>query len=404
MPLSTRLTKRDVRECLFALFLCTVGDLITGLVMGHSSSIFLLVPALIILIPPSAGLRGNIFSSLGSRLSSYLHAGRLPARLKSNPLLSENVMSALFLLMFFGIVDGIAASVIAVFLGLNRNFLTTAVNLILVAEITAFISAGILIPATVLLAIGSFKWGWNPDHTTIPIVTLFGDMITLPVLFAATLLVVKVGFDEKVIIVAFIFILLLLVFSSVRSGRFGVGKKIVIESIPILALCVALDFGSGTILGSKLDKFIATAGLLTLVPAFLEDGGAMGGILAARFTSQLHVGLLEPKAKPDNDVFYTFAVMHAIAAFTFTLVGVFGYTVNILLHIPTISLPKMVLVTLVAGQLIMVIIDAMAYYFSILSFKKGVDPDNVGIPIIASFMDVAGTACYVFALKILGII
>ena len=401
MPLSTRLTKRDVRECIFALFLCTVGDLVTGLVMGHSSSIFLLVPALIILIPPSAGLRGNVFSSLGSRLSTYLHTGRLPASFKLNSLLNENVASSLFLLMLFGIVDGISASIIATFIGLNKNFLTTAINLILVAEITAFISAGILIPATVLLAIGSFKWGWNPDHTTIPVVTLFGDMITLPVLFAATVLVVSISFDEKVFIVILILMFFFLVLNSVR---FGVGKKIITESMPVLALCVALDFGSGTILGSKLDKFIATAGLLTLVPAFLEDGGAMGGILAARFSSQLHIGLLKPKAKPDSDVFYTFAVMHAIAAFTFTLVGVFGYLVNTLLHIPTISLPKMVLVTLVAGQLIMVIIDAMAYYFSILSFKRGVDPDNVGIPIIASFMDVAGTACYVFALKILGII
>ena len=303
--------------------------------------------------------------------------------------------------MLFGVVDGVAASAIAYFLGINKNFLLTTVNLILVAEITAFVSAGILIPATVLLAVGSFRWGWNPDHTTIPIVTLFGDMITLPVLFAATLFVVKTNFHEKTIALFAIAIAFALLLTSVNSD---VSRKIVLESMPILAICVALDFGSGTILGDKLDKFIATAGLLTLVPAFLEDGGAMGGILAARFSSLLHLGLLEPKVKPDRDVFYTFAVMHAVAAFMFTMVGVFGYIVNILLHIPTISLPRMVLVTLVAGQLIMFIIDAMAYYFSILSFKKGIDPDNVGIPIIASFMDVAGTACYVFALRVLGVI
>ncbi len=401
MPISTRPSARDVKECIFALFLCTVGDLITGLVMGHSSSIFLLVPALIILIPPSAGLRGNVFSSLGSRLSSYLHTGRLPVSFRPNPLLNENILSSMFLLMFFGMVDGVVASAIAYALGINKNFFTTALNLVLVAEITAIISAGILIPATVLLAVGSFRWGWNPDHTTIPIVTLFGDMITLPVLFASTYFVVKTGFDEKAVALFAIVAIFLIVMQSTKSD---VGRKIVVESLPILAICVALDFGSGTILGDKLDKFIATAGLLTLVPAFLEDGGAMGGILAARFSSLLHLGLLEPKAKPDRDVFYTFAVMHAVAAFMFTMVGVFGYTVNVLLHIPTISLPRMVLVTLVAGQLIMFIIDAMAYYFSIFSFKKGVDPDNVGIPIIASFMDVAGTACYVFALKILGVI
>lgn len=401
MPLSTKPTKRDVRECIFALFLCTVGDLITGLVMGHSSSIFILVPALIILIPPSAGLRGNVFSSLGSRLSSYLHTGRLPTSLKPNPLLNENIASSLFLLMFFGFIDGVAASSIAYVLGLDRRFITTTVNLVLIAEITAIISAFILIPATVLLVVGSFRGGWNPDHTTIPIVTLFGDMITLPVLFATTLLIIKMGLDIKLIILAFIAIFFLIIPNFTKSST---GKKILIESLPILAICVALDFGSGTILGDKLDKFIATAGLLTLIPAFLEDGGAIGGILAARFSSLLHIGLLEPKIKPDNDVLYTFAVMHLVAAVMFTIVGVFGYTVNILLHISTISLQKMVLVTLVAGQLIMVVIDVMAYYFSILSFERGINPDNVGIPIIASFMDVAGTACYVLSLVLFRVI
>lgn len=144
--------------------------------------------------------------------------------------------------------------------------------------------------------------------------------------------------------------------------------------------------------------------MLTIVPAFLEDGGAMGGILAARFSTMLHLGLLQPSIKPPKEVLWSFGLMHLIALAIFALVGVFGQIVNYLLGLPTISIFEMVLVTTIAGQLLMILLNSMSYYFSIISYKKGLDPDNVGIPLITSFMDILGTACLVITLQLLNII
>ncbi|HDD57677.1 MAG TPA: divalent cation transporter, partial [Thermoplasmatales archaeon] len=46
---------RDFFESLFSLFLCTVGDLITGIVIGTFTGYLKMLPALLILIPPTIG-------------------------------------------------------------------------------------------------------------------------------------------------------------------------------------------------------------------------------------------------------------------------------------------------------------------------------------------------------------
>jgi mgtE-like transporter len=58
----------------------------------------------------------------------------------------------------------------------------------------------------------------------------------------------------------------------------------------------------------------------------------------------------------------------------------------------------------VAGQILLVPLNLMSYYFSILSFRKGLDPDNIGIPLITSIMDVLGTLCFIGTLIVFGVI
>ena len=39
---------------------------------------------------------------------------------------------------------------------------------------------------------------------------------------------------------------------------------------------------------------------LVLVPPFLEDSGALGGILSSRLASKLHLGVIDPVAVPQR--------------------------------------------------------------------------------------------------------
>jgi mgtE-like transporter len=396
-----------MEESLTALLFCTFGSIIAGLVLGYCSGKFIVLPALLILIPPSIGLRGNIYASLGSRLGSYLHTGRVKPKLEINPEISKNISSSTFLLLVFSILNGFLAAKIAFFMNIatfNGEFIAfreLVLDLILISALSALLSAMFMILSTLGLAVGSYRWGWNPDNITAPLITLFGDMITLPLVFLSADIIFMADLVAKLYILAFILILTTIFF---RLSYEEVGERIIRESTPILLFCTFLQFGAGAILGREIESFVAIAGLLTIIPAFLEDGGAMGGILTARFSSMLHLGSLKPSIKPPKELFWNFGIMHLLALIVFFFVGILGQVVNYSLSLSTVSTLKLILVTLIAGQLLVVLLNLMSYYFSIVSFRRGLDPDNVGVPLITSSMDVLGTACLILALQLLNVV
>jgi mgtE-like transporter len=402
---------RDFKESIAALILCAFGALITGLVMGHGSGRFLILPALILLIPPSIGLRGNIYASLGSRLSSYLHTGKITPEFTISKRIASNIYSSTFLLLIFSFLSGILAAQIAYFMNLTTinskpvTFQELMVDLMLISTMAAFFSAILMIPFTLALSIGSYRWGWNPDNITAPFITLLGDMVTLPLLFVSADMILKMSFLTKIFIYGVVFILTFTFFILSRKTEKGIiGERIVKESFPVLFFCTILDFGAGIILGSNLESFVVLAGLLIIIPAFLEDGGAIGGILSARFSSMLHLGLLYPRLRPPKEVLWSFGIMHVVALIVFLIIGLFGQIINHLLLLPTISTTKMILLTVISGQILMLILDLMSYYFAILSFRKNFDPDNIGIPLITSSADILGVACLVFTLMLFKIV
>ncbi|MBO8181392.1 MAG: magnesium transporter [Archaeoglobus sp.] len=405
--------RRDIKESLFALSLVTVGNLITGFVLGYSSDKLSILPALILLIPASIGLRGNIYASLGSRLSSYLHTGRIGPSLEPIPEYTENLASSTFLLMLFSIFSSLLAAFAAHLMGLDFfmgekiSTVNLALDLTTISVLAGVLSAFLMIPATFFLAIGSFRYGWNPDNITAPFITLLGDVVTLPILFLSAQIVFVSSFEVKIFIFSILiittaFLGFLSFYGSLsRDAKLKKGKiarKIVRESFWVLIICITLDLLAGSVIGSRIERFVVIAGLLTVIPSFLEDGGAIGGILSSRFASLLHLGVLEPRLKPSKEILRVFAIFHLIGLFVFTLIGISAQALNLTAGISTVSTAEIVAVTVVAGQILLLPLNLMAYYFSILSFRKGLDPDNIGIPLITSIMDLIGSACFILVL------
>ncbi len=405
---------RDIKESLFALVLVTAGNLITGFVLSSSSTLISILPALILLVPPSIGLRGNIYASLSSRINSYLHTGRIEPKFELTTEYSENLVSSTFLLLSFSIITGFLASILAssmnlsVFGGESLSFVNLSFDLVTISILAGIVSAFFMIPVSFFISLGSFRYGWNPDNISAPFITLFGDMITLPILFASAKIVISLSLTVRIFIFSILFILTVIMgfitFYEKRGKKHLIAKRIIKESFLVLLLCVVLDIIAGAVIGAKIESFIAVAGLLTVIPSFLEDGGAIGGVLSSRFGSLLHLGILQPKIKPPKEILKIFGIFHLMGLFIFALIALLAQGMNILMGIETIPTVKLVAVTVLAGQILLVPLNFMAYYFSIVSFRRGIDPDNVGIPLITSMMDVFGTVCFLLALILFGIV
>jgi mgtE-like transporter len=167
-------------------------------------------------------------------------------------------------------------------------------------------------------------------------------------------------------------------------------------------ICGALGILSGAILGGRIEGLVGLPSVLIMLPAFLADGGAIGGIVASRLSSALHLGSIDVEGRMPREVIRMFATVHLLGFIIFTMIGSIAFLIAKTLGISTLSLSMTVMVSVLAGEMLLVAVNLIAYYVSIISFKRGIDPDNVSIPTITSVVDVVGVASLIVVLIIVG--
>jgi mgtE-like transporter len=174
------------------------------------------------------------------------------------------------------------------------------------------------------------------------------------------------------------------------------------ESIVVLTLAVSLQVFAGTVIESRIERFLGMPALLVLIPAFVAMSGSLGGMLSARFSSKLHVGLLEPRTLPGRTAGLDVSLTFLLALLAFTGVGGIGwFAASLAAAVAPPSPLVLIAVALVGGLLATVILALVAYGVAVATFRFGLDPDNHGIPTVTAVMDLAGVLCLVAAMTLL---
>ena len=73
-----------------------------------------------------------------------------------------------------------------------------------------------------------------------------------------------------------------------------------------------------------------------------------------------------------------------------------------LAHMP--SLGSLVAGVLVAGIVVTPVTIVVGYYLAVVTYRFGLDPDNQGVPIITSVMDLAGVAVVLLVMTSSGVL
>lgn len=389
----------DARQGLVALGLNSTTGLVAGAILGSLVSTFEALPGLLLLVPAATGMRGNIFGSLGNRVSTSIHAGDLTLSLRRSSLLGQYVMAASVLTVGMSVVLVALAPLLASVLSLGPTIGLADLAVVSVGGGT-LASIPVLV-ATLGLAAGAVRYGWDLDNVTAPLVSTLGDVLTLPALWAATgllgfgLLSTSLGWLLVVVALA---ALVLGVTSSLSQLR-----QIVRQSLPILLVAAGVGSVAGMLLERRFDTFASTPALLVLVPAHLSSGGALGGILSGRLTSKLHLGLVPPTIVPSRLAREDIALVAGLALAAFGANGAGAHLVALVLGVESPGLGSMVAASLVGGAAVMAIVITVAYYGTIAAVRLHLDPDNYGIPLVTSTIDLAGTFTLLTALTLLGL-
>ena len=153
----------------------------------------------------------------------------------------------------------------------------------------------------------------------------------------------------------------------------------------------------------RFESFLVYPALLVLVPSFLEDSGALGGILTARIATKLHIGTLEPgrgslrAVGPDIMLIYLYAIP------VFFLLGVSADIASWAVGLASPGILEMIAVSMLAGAFATTFAVMIGFYGAIATYRLGLDPDNHGIPIVTSSLDLLGAFALILAIVALGL-
>jgi mgtE-like transporter len=385
---------------LVALMISSLGDLLAGATLGSMSELLKLLPGLMILIPPAIGMRGNVFGALGSRLGTAMHIGTFELSTGKGTLLRSNIEASLLLTLLMSVLMGILAKTVAVALGVDSVPLEEFIFISVLGGVLAGVA---LVFINILVAAVGFRRNWDIDNISAPLITAAGDIVTLPMLFLAAIIVINSP-DLAIIIAAaaFVIITAYLAYRGVTRGAKEM-RRIFVQSAPVLVLCILLDIVAGITIDNQLEALVALPALLVLIPPFLEDANALGGILTSRLSSLLHMGILAPRKVPGKVALENFAIIYIFALWVFILVGVSSYAVAVLLNLGTPSLGQMVLLTLVAGLVTVTVLNLVSYYVAVLTFRLSLDPDDHSIPLTSSAIDSIGAISLMVFIVVFGL-
>lgn len=181
--LKAQITRQIVRESFPLLCIAIVLDVLAGTVVEpRIDEVFLPLPAFLIVIPGFLENTGALGAILASRLGSKLHLGAVTPTAKPDAvaLLDGSIVLVLGLTVY--IISATTSLVVAEVLGQAHPGALRFVGVVLLGGVMATIVAAVI---GYYAAVVTFRFGFDPDNHTIPLVTSGMDLLGIICLVVA---------------------------------------------------------------------------------------------------------------------------------------------------------------------------------------------------------------------------
>jgi mgtE-like transporter len=392
-----RAERSTLRQGMVSLSISGLGNIPTGLALGAMSGRLEELPGLFILIPAAIGMRGAIFGALGSRFGSALQAG-LDLSWTPGGRLRQNVAATLSLALASSLFLAVVARAVTTATGLPSIDIWSYT---VISVLGGIISGVIILGLTLMLARAGAQRGWDLDSVASPMITFMGDLVTLPALFLASLLA---GLGTATTVVGMLCAVVCVVAGVIGWLAPGkIARRIVRESAVTLMLSGIVNALAGALLEHRQERFFTHRALLVMLPAFLENAGALGGIVSSRLASKLHLGAIRPRVLPERLAALDISLAGPWSVLNFALTGATAHIVARALDFPSPGLAQMTLIALVGGALATIGAAIVAYATAVATFRFDLDPDNHGIAAVTSTMDLVGVVCLLAGAALVGV-
>ncbi len=354
-------------EYFYSLMLLATRDLLSGL------------PLVTSLIPVMASVRGGVYSSIGSRVSTLLHLGYELGGLGGD--FARRLHRSVYLvLLLLGVYVALLTGLLHPDISLPQAIYAALASLSL-AHLAMF-------PLVLLMARVVFSRGLNPDNIMAPLITLLGDLWTVPTLLLVVLVLARWGWVPAILLMAVLLSLNLAAAAIGLSKKGGprVERQVVGQLGASMLVAIAMEVLAGLLLSLGFHRLASHPGLLASLPIMMQAGGAIASISGSRISTFLHLGSYPPRLLPTPMLVVEYARGLVLAAYSYALAALVGWAGSRTMGLQ-VTLTGLLPQVLAIGMAVALAAPLAAHVVGVLVFRRGWDPDNISIPLLTSLVD-----------------
>ncbi len=385
---------KTFREALMA-YSFDFGGILAGFFVAYYFNIFQLYPWTIAVYPAILSARGMISGLFSGRLGTALHLGTIYPKFFGNTKTFYALFDAVIVIT---LETSIVMSGVSMLFGSFFWEVSPTGFFDIFAVVVSTMTFGLILSFfTMGVGFTTFKKGLDPDVIEYPIMSTVADIfITLCYILTLSLYTVS---KYAVVLVA-LFHICLSFYIVIRDFRKNEFVKTIKESFATLVIVAFIVNITGTVLNRINALVEGRKEIYTVYPALIDTVGDVGSVVGSTATTKLALGLLKPSFSSLRDHSKQIFAAWAASLIMFLLFSALSLSVNNMFSFSAFLNFTALLLT--ANLFAVAAIILISYAVAILTFQKGLDPDNFVIPIESSIADSITTIALLAALFLIG--
>lgn len=407
MTLNAKKFGATLKQSLMA-YAFNIFGIVAGTIIAYNVGLFEKAPWAIAIYPPILSARGVIGGLFCGRLSTALHLGTIQPRFFGN--------TRSFYLLFQAIVvmtleTSVVMSFVAVlfrsvYASITMDELLNIVGMVVATMALALIAIS---PLTLTVSFLSFKHGLDPDIILYPIESTVADLlITAIYISMLNLFLIHRYFSSYFLVLVSLISVLTVVYFFIRNRREAEFVKTLKESLLTIVFVSFIINVAGATLGRvdetlrERQELYRSYPVYVVYPALIDTIGDVGAVVGSTATTKLALGTLKSSFSSIKN-----HITEISGAWAASLIMYFAYSLLALIIrglFTPLNLLKFTILLFTANIIAASFIIIISYAVAILTYQKGLDPDNFEIPIESSFADSVTTISLLATLILLAFV
>lgn len=179
-------------------------------------------------------------------------------------------------------------------------------------------------------------------------------------------------------------------------------KGLMKESVPVLTLAAFVGVVAGTTMQLNMKTWLTIPVFLMLVPPLSDLGNDVACIISSRITTLLAIGLIEPRLKRSVALEENLISIMIIGMLSSLYLGTINFIIAEHMGLGAIQVWSFLTVCVIAVTLLTFLVSMISIVIAFLSWRRGLDPDNVTIPISTSISDILAISSLLIAVGLVG--